>query len=278
VTDQSADKLAAVDDAAERALRAGELIDEHQSAIGELSRIRREAIEELVAAGKSQTEVAKLIGMTRSRVGQLLSSGPQPERAFLGTGTLTVAIGGKIEADKEDPGVVVSEGGFAAFERLAKLAQSLGLKAESEIIPPQGIVNLNRPNLVVVCGPRLSPIVAQVLESDPHLQFAKDDDGWYLKSATGDMYRSPADTGENSDIAYIGRLRRPDGKGTFLYMAGIHAAGTAGAAHYIEHNLVDLYGEVKTRGFSTLIRADYSQGLAITDSKQITSTFRHDGP
>ena len=37
--------------------------------------------------------------------------------------------------------------------------------------------NLNRDNLVVICGPRLSPIIAQVLASDPNLGFAHDDQG-----------------------------------------------------------------------------------------------------
>jgi hypothetical protein len=34
------------------------------------------------------------------------------------------------------------------------------------VIPPPGLVDLNRDNLVVICGPRLSPIIAQVLASD----------------------------------------------------------------------------------------------------------------
>lgn len=273
----SSERLQTVTDPTDRARRAGELIDEHQGAIAELSRLRREAIEELVSDGRTQTDIAKSLGMTRSRIGQLLSSGPQPERAFLGTGPLTMAIGGKVEADKADPGLVVSEGGFAAFQRLAALGDSLGLKSESEIIPPQGIVNLNRSNLIVVCGPRLSPIVAQVLESDPHLRFVNDDQGWHLVDTTaGQEYRSPLDSGGSTDVAYIGRLRRPDGKGTFLYMAGVHAAGTAGAAHFVEHNLPELYKETKTRGFSMLIEAEFTEGLDITATKALSPIYRHD--
>lgn len=52
----------------------------------------------------------KAVGMTPSRIGQLLSSGPRPERAFLGSGRLSVALGGKLEAAKEPPGPVVSDG------------------------------------------------------------------------------------------------------------------------------------------------------------------------
>ena len=116
----------------------------------------------------------------------------------------------------------------------------------------------------MICGPRLSPIVAQVLESDPNLQFAQDEDGWHIiDNESGIVHRSPIDDGGDSDVAYIARLRRPDGKGTFLYMAGIHAAGTAGAAHFIEHNLAEIYSDVKTRRFSTLISAQVSDDLKV---------------
>src|SRR5688500_9316083 len=57
--------------------------------------------------------------MTRARVGQLLSSGPRPERAMLGTGPLAVAVGGKLEADKKDPYAVVSAERLAAYEKLS---------------------------------------------------------------------------------------------------------------------------------------------------------------
>ena len=36
------------------------------------------------------------------------------------------------------------------------------------------------------------------------------------------------DNGEMCDFGYLGRLPRPDGRGTFLYIGGIHAAGTSG--------------------------------------------------
>ena len=77
-------------------------------------------------------------------------------------------------------------------------------------------------------------------------------------------------------MAYIARLRRPDGKGTFLYLAGVHAEGTAGAAHFVEHNLPELYKETKTRGFSMLIEAEFTDGLGITATKALSPIYRHD--
>jgi hypothetical protein len=45
--------------------------------------------------------------MSRSRVSQLVSAGVKVERAFLGSGKLTVAIGGKKESGQSEPGDVI---------------------------------------------------------------------------------------------------------------------------------------------------------------------------
>ncbi|SBW21053.1 hypothetical protein FDG2_1877 [Candidatus Protofrankia californiensis] len=271
--------LADVEDPVQRVRQANALIDQHQVAISELSRLRREALDELLSRGMTQTQIAELAGMTRSRVGQLLSSGPRPERGFLGSGPLIMALGGKHEAGKDKPGPVVSAESLAAYERLAGLARTMGLQATYEVVPPPGFVTLNRTNLIVLCGPRLSPLVAQVLESDISLGFDHDADGWYLANhETGALHRSPLDSGDNGDIAYLGRLPRPDGRGTFLYMAGIHAVGTAGAAHYVENNLPELFRETRTRRFSTLIACRFDpDSHQIISSERIAPIYRHEG-
>jgi DNA-directed RNA polymerase specialized sigma24 family protein len=64
-----------VEDPLRRAREAGELAATYQTAIAELSRIRRDALGELVAQGMSQSQIAEKLGMTRARVGQLLSTG-----------------------------------------------------------------------------------------------------------------------------------------------------------------------------------------------------------
>src|SRR5260370_16069087 len=68
-------------DARDRAVKASELATRYQEAVAEASRVRREALEELVARGMTQGQIADLIGTTRARVGQLLASGPRSERA-----------------------------------------------------------------------------------------------------------------------------------------------------------------------------------------------------
>lgn len=251
-----------------RAMRAGELITFHQDEVTELSRIRREAIEELVSNGIKQSAIAAQINMTKARLSKLLSSGPIPARAFLGTGKITVAIGGKHESQKANPSAVISAEALASYHVFSELAKSYNLETEYELVPPPGMVRLNRTNLVVMTSPRLLPMVGQVLESDQNLAFESGAQGWYLKDRTTEtVYRSPSDNGEPCDYAYIGRLPRPDGQGYFLYMAGIHAMGTKGAAHYLAENIEDLYAKVKKKRFSMLIACHYDP-----DTREITST------
>ncbi|MEU4715520.1 sigma-70 family RNA polymerase sigma factor [Micromonospora purpureochromogenes] len=271
--------LAEIQDPGERARKASDLIDEHQAAVNELSRLRREALDEMVSQGMTHAQIAQVVGMTRARVGQLLSSGPRPERAMLGTGPLTVAVGGKFEAGKKDPYAVVSAEMLASYEKLSNLARGLGLKTEYEVVPPPGMVDLNRTNLVVVGSPRILPFVGQVLASDPKLGFGKDDGGLYLVNhQTGEEFRSPSDKGEPVDYGYIGRLPRPDGRGTFLYLAGIHAMGTLGVAQYLEDHLDELYREVKNRRFSLLVTCTYDPAKrAVKKVDALTPIYRSEG-
>ncbi|MGH3688032.1 MAG: sigma-70 family RNA polymerase sigma factor [Pseudonocardiaceae bacterium] len=268
-----------VADPLRRAREAGELAALYQAAITELSRIRREALEELIAQGMSQAQIAGKLGVTRTRIGQLLSTGPRAERAFLGSGTLTVAVGGKLEARATTPGPIVAEEDFQAYEALQALARTMQLETDYEVIRPPGMIDLNRDNLIVVCGPRLSPLIAQVLASDYHLGFEQDESGWYLVDRTEKTtYRSPMDHGEPSDYAYFGRLPRLDGRGNFLYIAGIHSVGAAGAVHYLDHHLTELYREVKTRRFSMIIRCNFDAATRkIESSKRVSPLHKTEG-
>lgn len=271
--------LAKISDPGKRAKKVGVLIDEHQVAIAELSRVRREAMEEMLASGMTQTQIATLLDMSKGRISQLLSAGVRPERAFLGTGKLTVAIGAKREINRTDPSDTLSAESFTAYEVLADAARSIGLDACNEVVPAPGHVHLNRPNLIVLTNPRLLPFLSQVMEADPHIRYVADDKGWYLTDLTeGKEYRSPRDQGESADYGYVGRLPRPDGKGSFLYLAGTHAPGTLGAAHFIVSNLAELYRELKVRRFSTIVRYEFEPGnqLAVCSVERVTPLYRHE--
>lgn len=281
-TSRALQALGSISEPAVRARVASDLASRLQLSMTEISRVRREALDELVSQGLTHAEIATRIGTTRARVGQLLSSGPRPERAFLGSGTVTVAIGGKPEKGRSDgqEQAVVSAEASKAYEALAKLAASLNLQTQMEVVPPPGHVDLNRPNLIVLTSPRLLPFVSQVLASDPKYGFGRDDTGLFLVDhQDGTEYRSPQDaTGEPCDYAYIGRLPRPDGKGTFLYLAGVHASGTWGAARYLSEHLDELYRDLKLKRFSILVKVDYDretcQPVAVTE---LAPLHRHEG-
>lgn len=69
-----------------------------------------------------------------------------------------------------------------------------------------------------------------------------------------------------------------DGKGTFLYIAGIHAIGANGVVHFLENNVAEVYREVRTRRFSTLISCRYDpETLEVLESRRVTPLYRHEG-
>jgi hypothetical protein len=82
------------------------------------------------------------------------------------------------------------------------------------------------------------------------------------------------------DYGYIGRLPKPDGSGTFLYLAGIHAQGTLGAAKYVADDLLTLYRQMKTRRFSAVVSCAYDPDATTQpsgfDLRLKTPCYRHD--
>jgi hypothetical protein len=201
----------------------------------------------------------------------------RPEAAFLGAGPLTVAIGSKQEHGRPGVRPVVSAETFGAYEILAKAAKSKGLDARHEIVEPSGNVDLNRQNLIVLTSPRILPFVGQVMGADPSLRFVERASEVFLRDAsTGKEYHSPEGS-RSSDYAYIGRLLRPDGQGTFLYLAGIHANGTLAAARFVADRLVDLYRDVNTRRFSTVIFARFNSEdrEQVESIERVTPLYKH---
>jgi len=242
---------------------------------------RYQAIADATAKTKNKAEVGRAAGISGSAVTQMLQrpapKGPEMPFWGAGDGSLTIAVATKTEAPKDAAGPlghVTATETIAAYECVRDLASQMGLAVnEREPIPPDGNVNLNRDGLVVICGPRLSPLVAQLLASDDVLRFIRDEHGWYLQdSHEKKQWRSPLDDGGGGDLGYLGRLPRPDGRGSFLYLGGIHAPGTAGVAHYLAGNLSELWPQVRTSRFSALIRC------TLTPERRVESSERIAGP
>ncbi|AJF70518.1 hypothetical protein SVTN_40370 (plasmid) [Streptomyces vietnamensis] len=279
-------QLKEVSDPLERAKAAHALAGRAQDYGTEFQVVRNEAMNETLRAGQlNSTQLAAELGISKGRVSQLAKGAP-PERLFLGSGKVVVALAEKLEAgklqdgrDKPVQGPVIATEDVQTYERLRELAEEVGLEITFERIPLGGNVRLNRNNLVVICGPRLSPLIEQILESDPHLRFSQDNDGWHLVDrSTGTVYRSPMDHGENGDIAYFGRLPRPDGQGTFLYIAGIHARGSGGVIHWLNGELANVHRELKAKRFSTLISSRFDpETLEVVASERITPFYRPEG-
>lgn len=266
--------------AKDRAIFAGELIDRLASVSSELSRIRREALEEMKTESKSNAQIAREINLDPSRVSRILTKGTPPERALLSPqgDPVTIALGSKLEVGRTDPSDMISRDAANAYDLLKDSLSAYGVQATREVVPSPGLVDLNRENLIVIGSPKVLPLLSQVLGADPVYTFSEDEWGRHLlNKETREVYRSPKDMGKSADYAYVGRLPRPDGQGTFLYLAGIHAPGTNGAARYLIDNLAEVYRAVRTRRFSVLVEAEYdtSRDRNITATRVLADLQLH---
>lgn len=269
--------VAATDDPLDRASQAHALVSDLAQVSSEASRLRREAIEGLIKSKVPQTRIADRLNISRARVSQLANSGPSPERALLSHdgGPVTVALGSKEDPRNSPESDMISRDATEAYDTIRDTLGGWGVTCTKEIVPAPGIVDLNRDRLIVLGSPKVLPTVGQIMASDQRLSFGEDKTGRYLiDHHTGTVCRSPQDDGEPADCAYIGRLPRPDGQGSFLYLAGIHAAGTNGAARYLVDNAPELYKTAKDKLFSLLVRCTYeSRERSITHVEAVTDTY-----
>ena len=163
---------------------------------------------------------------------------------------------------------------------LAQEPLSIGLAGEHLGPLPTGRVAVAHPvgGLGGDLRPPPVPIVAQVLASDPNLGFADDDHGWYLVDhATGTTYRSPRDDGQPADYAYLGRLPRIDGRGTFLDLRR-HPRPRQQRRRPLPGRAPGvLYGEVRTGRFSTIIACRFDPDTRqVISSERVTPLYRAD--
>jgi hypothetical protein len=271
------ERLRAIDEPMEQLVYSAEVLAALQAATAEVGEIRRSAIESLRNRGLTLAQIASEAGISVARLSQIGAPRRRPERAILSTGqTVHVVLPVEEAAYPEGPTrPTVHQSDISFRDDIERLAREYGLETETEHLPAGEYVDLNREGLVVTCGPRQSPWLTQILASDSAYGFDRDDESWYLlDKSTGEKHRSPRHTGEPGDVGYLGTLPRPDGQGTWLYCAGIHAPGSRGAALYLAEHMADLYRDTRNYLWSCLVRCDFDPTSLEVSNAELTAPIR----
>lgn len=276
-------EIAAIPDRREQAVRAHVLIAELQAAAVEASRIRRDAVTTLIEEGTTPAVIAELLGVTRQRVSQIAVEGPAPEQAVIlpDPGPLRICVIEKREAERGHPAITRTT--MEAIAKLTSLAGGYERGAVVDTIPAAGMINLNQPNLAVLIGPRSSMLIAQALSADPVIRWAPDGNGdWYITDTrTGREYHSDFDSGKDpaararTCYAHIGRVRRPDGQGSWLCLSGAHAPGVAGATDLLCRDITVLWEKTRKNLWSAVARITVTADGATGDVRLITPVYVH---
>lgn len=253
----------------------------------EFTQIRGEGIEYLRHRHEPKVTlktIAEMLDMTVARVGQLAKPGPGPERALLapkaGARTsVTVAVVRKQETEKNRSSVVGTT--FDAALQIQDLAHRWDMKTKTEKVPENGHVDLNRDNLIVMIGPRITGLVAQAISADPAIKWRRDDSGhWYIvDTSAGAEYHSDFDdkslSGTGTCYAHIGRIRRPDGEGSFLYLGGIHAPGTAGAVEILCDQIGELWKQARKGLWSAVVKTTANADESLISAEIVSPVYVH---
>jgi hypothetical protein len=231
--------------------------------------------------GVSLDELAELLagdGFGRPRsIGPDRTAMPGAARGFFGTGPVTIAI--PLRQTTERPLPVISSEDALAAHRLAELLASLSVDSGELRIPTHGIWEPPLGDVVAICGPKSSTVIAKAMAADPYLAFEPDDDGrWSIRKRDTpvEYFSSPMDHDDPgtpwADVAYIGRLQVHDRP--VVVIAGIHALGSLGAVDYLTNHLTDLHSRVGLNRFSMAVRSEHD-GEAVIMSEPICPPYIH---
>ncbi|MGV9386561.1 hypothetical protein ACWDRB_62925 [Nonomuraea sp. NPDC003707] len=265
VVNPDIEKIAQIDDPVERAQTAGRMQERLQNEVTELSHIRREAIDDLLEQGWKAAHIARELGLTRGRLSKITATGAGPERALIAprgrvSSTITVAVAEKVANEQRRSSIVDTT--VQAAMKIQTLAHRWNMDTRTEVVSVGGEVDLNRDHLIVMIGPRITPLVAQAISADPSIKWRRDDHGhWYMTDIkTGLEYHSDFDhDSDGSDeertcYAHMGRIERPDREGSFLYLGGIHAPGSAGAAEVLCRDIATLWEQARRGLWSCVVK------------------------
>ncbi|NEA28319.1 sigma-70 family RNA polymerase sigma factor [Actinomadura bangladeshensis] len=272
------ERIAQIDDPYELLRAATERLAEAQQEVTELARLRRRLIQDLHAQGMSYAQIAQAAGLSRGRIHQIRHTGPAPEGAFLGSGEVTVVT--PLRPDPASDRTYVALDDLKTGQRVEELARTFDLAVNSDHVGIDGGIDLNRPGLLVICGPRMSPAMREAYDKDPVLEWERDEVGWLLRDIrTGDEHRSGQedDPPRPYDIGYLGRLPRPDGNGSFIAIAGVHPEGSLGVVHLLTTDIGSLWGQVGGDRFSVVVGTEYAPDThEPVRTELLTPIYRHD--
>ena len=259
-------------DPVRRGRRATELLAVYQQRAAELARLRKAAVEDAHRdLGLSYTQIAAAMGLTKGRVSQIRGTAPPPERAFFGTGPVSVGVPLRHGVtDRRRPLVAAED--MQAGEETARLLEGYALAVTRYQIGPQTAA-APPGDAVVICGPKTAPVGAALLARDRALDMREDGGRWWIvQRATGQRLGSPSDEADPAaaDLAYVGRHQ--EGEHVTVHIAGIHAIGSLGAVHYLAGHLAELFTQAGDASLSLVTRASYD-GLEITGSTLAAGPF-----
>jgi hypothetical protein len=259
-------------DPVRRGRRATELLAVYQQRAAELARLRRVAVEDAHRElGLSYTQIAAAMGLTKGRVSQIRGTAPPPERAFFGTGPVSVGVPLRHGiTDRQRPLVAAED--MQAGEETARLLEAYGLAVTRYQIDP-GTASAPPGDAVVICGPKTAPVGAALLARDQALDMREDGGRWWIvQRATGQRLGSLSDEPDPApaELAYVGRHQF--GEHVTVHIAGIHAIGSLGAVHYLTGHLAELFAGAGDASLSLVTLASYD-GLEITGSSLAAGPF-----
>jgi hypothetical protein len=266
------DQVRADPDPISRGRRATTLLGVYQQRSTELARLRKRAIEEAHRRrGMSYTEIAELLGISKGRVTQIRADAPVAERAFFGVGPVAVGIPYRYQVTDRNRPLIAAEDSKTS-EQVQQLLRELAFTVTAYEIEPER-EEAPAGDAVVICGPKSAPLGARLMAGDPALGMVKDGGRWWIEHRpSGERFGSPSDTGEgaNGDVAYVAR-HREQGR-VIVHIAGIHAIGSLGAAHYLTGHLPDVYAQVDDSSCSMVVRCSYD-GLTVLASELLAGPY-----
>lgn len=179
---------------------------------------------------------------------------------FFGGETLTITLPLRLLDGRR---VIVEEDFRAAVELSSYLAE-VRLRFGFDFVAPDGSVNFSASAPVVICGPKNSMTISEVMRHDDRVKLEEESPGrWVIiDKVTGQRYKSPIDEGRDStDIAYLSRTARPGRKGTFLSIAGVHSIGSWVAVRQIcdDRRLQILSRTVGKELFSAIVVGEFTR-------------------